>query len=580
MSLTTVNNRLRASRKSLKKGILHMAKNTLHQEAPSRDNRFTAKITQMIKPNTIEEDTWAMICAALGGELKIIRKLIAKNPRLVECTYNYTQPIQFAVREGHLEVVRFLLDQGASPTYRTYELGDSLITIAKDRGHREIVDLLEKTIQQESESFSTETETLASELLSAVNEQNYEKVAMILEESPARARLSNSLGITPLHSAVSVGDFYLVRYLIDKGADINAQGGSGFDRGKKPIHDAIYAGWRERDKYDIKTLIAGYLIAKGADYNILIASALGDTRSVCEFLEEDNTLANFRDTCDRVPIGVAARRGHREIVELLLEHGADPNAPEPDAPRGKALFEAAFHNHTEMAKILLKYGADPNASVDSSGVAVKHARKNTELYELMLKHGGKETNIFEDAINTNDLEAVKKMLKQDPNLAKDPNGFHGEGIMSGVAKKGYREMIKLLMDHGATVPNVSKWGASYYFQHIDIAENFLKNGMDPNHKNWLGITVLHRFAGSGNIEKAQLVLSYGADIHARDTEYCTTPLGYAARQGQKEMVKFLLMNGSRTNLPDDEAWATPLAWAEKKGHAEIADLLRANGATA
>ena len=36
----------------------------------------------------------------------------------------------------------------------------------------------------------------------------------------------------------------------------------------------------------------------------------------------------FRDTCDRVPISIAARRGPHDIVKLLLERGADPNAPE------------------------------------------------------------------------------------------------------------------------------------------------------------------------------------------------------------------------------------------------------------
>ena len=66
-------------------------------------------------------------------------------------------------------------------------------------------------------------------------------------------------------------------------------------------------------------------------------------------MDAEPSLANFRDTCDRVPISIAARRGPHDIVNLLLERGADPNAPEPDAPRGKALLEAVFHGHTDAA---------------------------------------------------------------------------------------------------------------------------------------------------------------------------------------------------------------------------------------
>ena len=50
MPITTVNNRLRAARKHLKKGLLNMAKDTLHNEAPSRNNKFAKKILQIIKP--------------------------------------------------------------------------------------------------------------------------------------------------------------------------------------------------------------------------------------------------------------------------------------------------------------------------------------------------------------------------------------------------------------------------------------------------------------------------------------------------------------------------------------------------
>src|SRR5262249_15956818 len=63
----------------------------------------------------------------------------------------------------------------------------------------------------------------------------------------------------------------------------------------------------------------------------------------------------------------AARAGHLHIVRLLLEHGADPNAPEDLASDGRAIFEACCANHLEVAELLLAHGANPNAGLDSSG---------------------------------------------------------------------------------------------------------------------------------------------------------------------------------------------------------------------
>lgn len=78
---------------------------------------------------------------------------------------------------------------------------------------------------------------------------------------------------------------------------------------------------------------------------------------------------------------------------------------------------------------------------------------------------------------------------------------------------------------------------------------------------------------------AAILLEAGATISAKDEEYRSTPLAWAARNNLPDMVEFLLARGAPANLPDDEPWATPLAWAERRGHARIAAILRKHGAT-
>ena len=64
-------------------------------------------------------------------------------------------------------------------------------------------------------------------------------------------------------------------------------------------------------------------------------------------------------------------------------------------------------------------------------------------------------------------------------------------------------------------------------------------------------------------------------INAIETEWSSTPLGWAAREGRKDMVAWLLSRGANPELPEDERWARPVEWARRRGHSEIVKLLGA-----
>jgi len=68
---------------------------------------------------------------------------------------------------------------------------------------------------------------------------------------------------------------------------------------------------------------------------------------------------------------------------------------------------------------------------------------------------------------------------------------------------------------------------------------------------------------SDAIERARILLDAGASISARDEEYRSTPLAWAARTNMPEMVEFLLARGAPTNLPDDPPW--PRLWRGPSG---------------
>src|SRR5262249_44838959 len=123
-------------------------------------------------------------------------------------------------------------------------------------------------------------------------------------------------------------------------------------------------------------------------------------------------------------------------------------------------------------------------------------------------------------------------------------------------------------------PDPTPWWSLATPKTAEFARWLMEHGLDPNRRNWLGVTLLHRCAAKGEIDVAEVCLEFGADIDAIETDFSSTALGWAARAGKKEMVEWLLSKGANPNLPDDELWARPLEWAKRKGLHEIVNVLR------
>jgi len=87
-------------------------------------------------------NVWETLMASKEGNLERLKAMVKETPGLIYAQYNYTPPIHFAVREGHIEMVRYILEKGAlEANYITYPFKDSLLTIAEDRGFKDIVSI-------------------------------------------------------------------------------------------------------------------------------------------------------------------------------------------------------------------------------------------------------------------------------------------------------------------------------------------------------------------------------------------------------------------------------------------------------
>lgn len=420
-------------------------------------------------------DVWSLMTACMNGEIQMVQGLLKEYPTLVNCSWAYFTPLHFAVREGHTEVVECLLEHGADASSITgVSWQDSPFQKAKDRGYSPLAELIERHIQQEPHSHS----------------------------------ISESLS------------------------------------------------------------------GSSAEYNLFTASAVGDDEFVRDILSNDSSKVNTLDASGRSALYYASKNGHESIVQILLQNGAYPNLPEKDAPGGASLHASVSANHLSIVKMLLDYGADPNAEVEASGNALYIAMRNghQELVDALCSAGGLISLTDACALGREDL--VREILAVRPSEV-NAGDF---GPLTQAVSEGYIAIVHLLLEHGAELN--APWYTSNYmtyamrFSEKEMVKMLLEKGADPNLSNWLGISYLHIAAMFGKVEMAKLLLEYRADLEAIDDEYCTTPLGWAAKYGQEEMVFLLLKHGAKPSSNRVQDWAQPIAWAECRGYAAIFEKLR------
>jgi ankyrin repeat protein len=517
-------------------------------------------------------DVWAMIVASLTGDVDAVRALVERDPALLDCTYQYFTPMRFAVRENQRAVVDYLLSKGANPMNL---IGDELVTLARDRGYTELVVLFE-TLQRERYHIVPEGAAMAG----AIQSRELLQVRALIGPRPELVHAADASGNQPIHWAVLTRQIDMIDYLLAQGADIEAQRPDG----ARPIDltngDYNYRSWyRDLPPTGLRKheVLIGYLMGRGAYCDISVAAKIGYYERVRELLDLDPQLANRLPAHDGyysgLPLRNSAAAGHMEIVKLLLDRGANVNQPEPGiAPMGSALHSAIAGRHWEIVKLLLERGANANAMMESSGDCLFMARyvdAPKEMIDLIASHAtARSTDILAYEA---DEDALRRMLEANP--AADVTPYLGRLI-----SEDKRDQLELVLRYQPDIlrsvrQDRAAWWDSASFRSAEAARWLFQHGLDPRLRNWLGITRLHRCAEKGETEIAAVCLEFGADINAVETQWSSTPMGWAARAGKTAMVRWLLQQGADVKAPADKAWAWPIEWARRRGHTEIVELL-------
>jgi ankyrin repeat protein len=185
-----------------------------------------------------------------------------------------------------------------------------------------------------------------------------------------------------------------------------------------------------------------------------------------------------------------------------------------------------------------------------------------------------------DAAKSGDMEAVKSLLKSNPDLvfSKDDLGLTP---LHWAASEGRKDVADFLLANKANINAKDNNGDTPLHQAAalgkkDVAALLLANKADVNAKDNNGDTPLHQAAAKDHKDIAELLLANKAEIDAKGKNGMT-PLYWAAFYGKANVAQLLLAHKADANTKDNNG-NTPLHQAAGKDHKDIAELLLANKA--
>ncbi|KAJ7499632.1 ankyrin repeat-containing domain protein [Mycena latifolia] len=274
---------------------------------------------------------------------------------------------------------------------------------------------------------------------------------------------------------------------------------------------------------------------------------------------------------------VASYYGHLEMVQLLIEHGADVNARDG----GTALQEASYMGHEPVVRLLVERNADVDAQGGHYGTALQAAASagQERVVGLLLEHGA-DVNIqggwYGTALQAaafRRYEAVARLLITHGADINAQGGRYGTALRAA-SGQGHEGIIRLLIQHGADVNFYGALGtaldAALYWGHQAAVHTLLDNGADVNAQRGENGTMLETVCYEGNLAAVRILLENGADVNLKGRKYGTAL--------QRHVVALLIDHGADVNVEGGQH-GTAMSAASREGHQAVIKLLADAGAS-
>lgn len=394
----------------------------------------------------------------------------------------------------------------------------------------------------------------SSDLQDAIKQNSLERVTAILARSPALAE--GGTGESPLRIAAAQGHVEICRLLIEKyHVDVNDfERGTGYPIIEGALPFPAVVRLLVKNGADLKTRItwrggrSGVWII-GDDATVLHYAAQTGIPETIDVLIDNGVdiFATAHDIFDKnseqTALEVAAFFGKADNARAIVrrtEFGR-ANGELRQTVLDKCLLEgvcesplADYASRPELVKVLLEKGADPNASskgvsavklaasrMHPSGAPISQIRRVVEL----LQEKGAAVDLF-SAVAIGDEKLTRQLLKNIPETA-NALGPDGYPALHFAVNMDYGNIITALLE-----------------ANVDLK---LRNKSDQQGSP--GQTALHCAAWWGRHAIAKQLIEAGADVNALD-DRGSTPLHEAVSMSNADLVRLLLKSGANPDIRD------------------------------
>ncbi|AUD40332.1 ankyrin repeat family protein [Flamingopox virus FGPVKD09] len=492
------------------------------------------------------------------------------------CTMLY-----IAVEHRHIDIIKLLLDRGADPNIYSSNCMTPLHSVAVIIPIGKILKLITKY-----GNLVTLTNYLSTFFV--YNESKNLEIAKMLIQNGALVKTNNMKNITPLHIASSSGSYKMVELLLSHGANVNALN----SYGETPLHYSVSSN-------DLN--VTGLLIENGTNVNVankdsitalLIAVEIGSIELVRLLLDKgadtsmigierfklyvteikqnnnifktNNVNSNltmikeyiaselydwnrhsatsklmFRphfEPCT-VPVTLATRKGSKELLEILLEYGCNPDICEKTST--SAMHYAVIQQHYELLNILIHYDAYTDAKDSQQNTpahyAAKLPRSESCKYLKLLKLGGASFNI---------------------------RNRKGRTPLHSACKYDNVESVKFLIENGCdtSIIDVMSFTSLNYAVYHDreyTVKVLLESGyVDPNLCNYKELSPIMQAIRRNNKNIIKMLLDARADVKPVNECY---GLHMLAALHNKDLLRWLLSTISEVDVNSVDNHYVPLA---------------------
>jgi ankyrin repeat protein len=428
-----------------------------NSSSPSDQFKFSS--TDSSEPAALETTQKFLMRGGCAG-------VISDDPQ--EALFGRTR-LHVAARLGWPQVAELLLRNGADTDPLDIDKETPLLT-AVIEGHSDVAQLL----IEHGANVRAVNKYGNSPLVYAARKCMTSTVALLLDHGadPNEGARDGGEG-TPIYEAAGSGDIETIELLIARGARLQGNVTEGMVFTSRALRAAAGTGHLEA---------AQVMIKHGAVPDLITAAGIGDVSALrselsvgSDWAKDMANQAEFGIRPGMTPLIMAASNNQIEAAKILLDAGADVNAP--SGWYAPPLCIAAEKGYVEMARLLIERGA--NVEGNSTGI---HS-KGTPLQEAALAG-----------------QAEVATLLLDHGAKVDSTDRNGQSPLFHAAYKGYMSVVQVLVEHGADVHarTVSGWtvlhvvGREYQAVGTDAARFLIEHGAEVNVRDERGETPLDR----------------------------------------------------------------------------------------